>query len=125
VLTQSKLRAWARNNASILSVTGALIIFFSWAVTNTISQRYSQMKQSLETAQGTFRLYTTLHGRRDQLNSVALEVVQGKTSNNASRLASGRTGDPLVDDVRIDFDLTRLSAHQIKELMDFTVETDA
>ena len=49
---------------------GAIIIFFSWILTNTIQQRYTALKQSLETAQGNFRLYNTLHEVRGMVNSV-------------------------------------------------------
>lgn len=114
---------WARDNSGIVSVIGALIIFFSWVVTNTLAQRYSRLKTSVESAQSTFRLYTKLNELRNSLNSLAMEVVQNKTSIDASSFMPGRMGNPDIDRAQTDFALTRLSAHQIKELMDFTVET--
>jgi ABC-type transporter Mla subunit MlaD len=116
---------FVRSAAALLSVCGALIIFFSWVLTNTRAQTLSRIKQAVESAQSTFRLYTTLHELRDQLNSVAMEVIEGKTSPNATQLASGRTGRRDEDSVRATFDKARLSAHQIKELMDFTAETNS
>jgi len=109
-------------NAGLITVVGALILFFSWVVTNTFGVRYTRLKQSVENAESTFRLYQTLHGLRDQMNSLALEVVQRRDTPDASRFRSGQTGNIEVDAAREKFDLTRLSAHQIKELNDFTGE---
>jgi hypothetical protein len=122
-IDQMRLLEWARTNAGVISTVGALIVFFSWAVTNTLGQRYGRLKASLETGQSTFRLYTTLHELRDQLNSLAMEVVQSRKATDASRFTSGSTADVGLDTARARFDQTRLSAHQIKELMDFTAET--
>lgn len=36
---------WLINNAGIISVVGALIIFFSWAVANTLGQRQQTNKR--------------------------------------------------------------------------------
>lgn len=109
-------------NAGLLSVVSALTLFFSWIVTNTLGSRYSRTKQSVETAESTFRLYSTLHGLRDQMNSLAMEIVQTKHSPDASRFRTGVTGDAEADRISTDFDLTRLAAHQINELMDFTAQ---
>ncbi|MBK8040719.1 MAG: hypothetical protein IPK22_26840 [Verrucomicrobiaceae bacterium] len=124
--TADTILAWARTNSGIISVAGALIIFFSWVITNTLGQRYSRMKAATESAQATFRLYTTLHEQRNQLNSVAMEIIQRREAGvNASILGAGKTGDTVTDEARKDYGLTRLSAHQVRELMDFTGETHA
>jgi hypothetical protein len=115
--------SWTQNNAGVISVVGALIIFFSWMVTNTLGQKYSRLKSSIESAQSTFRLQTKLNELRNSLNSLAMEVVQQKNSSDASIFMPGRTGDSEIDRMRTNFSLTRLSAHQVNELMDFTVET--
>lgn len=109
-------------NAGLISVVGALILFFSWVITNTFGVRYTRLKQSVENAESTFRLYQTLHGLRDQLNSLAMEVVHGRKAADASRFRSGQTGNTEFDAARERFDLTRLSAHQITELNDFAGE---
>jgi hypothetical protein len=35
---------------SMLTIAGALILFFSWTITNTIQSRYSALKESIEQA---------------------------------------------------------------------------
>ena len=60
-----------------MEAIGYLIIFFSWVVTNALTQRYNSLKRSIETVQGTFRLYNTLHELRSMINSLGLEVIQG------------------------------------------------
>ena len=69
---------WLVDNAGLISVIGALIIFFSWTITNTLGQRYTRLKQSVEAAESTFRLYTALHELRDSLSSVAMEAVYAR-----------------------------------------------
>ena len=69
---------------------GAIIIFSSWAVTNGLTQRFSNLKLSLESARSSFRLYTTLHELREMVNSLGMEVVQGLPKGiNASRFRAG------------------------------------
>jgi hypothetical protein len=117
------LLAWATSNSGLISVAGALIIFFSWAITNTLVMRYNRIKAATESAQSTFRLYTTLHEQRNQLNSIAMEVIQrSEAGMNASIFGAGRTGDPLLNEARQQYSRDRLSAHQVKELMEFTAE---
>jgi len=119
------LGAWLAANAGIISIVGALVIFFSWTVTNTLGQRYSRLKQSVETADGTFRLYTTLHDLRGSLNSVAMETVYAREAAESShnQTVSRESIRVEVDALRRDYTHTRLSAHQIIELMDFTSQT--
>ena len=122
----NRLLDWATDHTSIISVVGALVIFFSWVVTNTLGQRYSRVKTATESAQSTFRLYTTLHEQRNQLNSLAMEVIQrGQSGMDASIFSSGRISNPELKQARKQFSLDRLSAHQVKELMDFAAEADA
>jgi hypothetical protein len=119
------LLEWAKSNSGVISVTGALIIFFSWAISNTFGQRYNRIKAATESAQSTFRLYRTLHEQRDQLNSLAMEVIQrSEKGPDASRFSPGKTSNTLLDQARKQFSRDRLSAHQVRELMDFTVETN-
>ena len=121
----SKVGAWLTANAGVLSVLGALIIFFSWAVTNTLGQRYARMKQSAETAESTFRLYTTLHELRASLNSVAAEAVYTREAAEQGigkhRELAGVEAE--IFHLRRRYRNSRLSAHQIKELMDFASQT--
>ena len=114
---------WLVGNAGLISVAGALIIFFSWAVTNTLGQRYSRLKQSVEAADNTFRLYTTLHELRNSINSVAMETVYAReAAEQGSRRSLDRQPSE-VEELRRDFAHTRMSAHQIKELTDFSAQT--
>src|SRR5258706_14333830 len=124
--TNEQLLTWVRANSGLISVAGALIIFFSWTVTNTLVQRYNRIKAGTESAQSTFRLYTTLHEQRNQLNSLAMEVIQrNEAGMDASIFCAGKTDDRLVNEARKQYSRNRLSAHQVKELMDFTAETDS
>ena len=110
-------------SAGVISVIGALVIFFSWSVTNTLGQRYSRLKQSVEAADNAFRLYTSLHELRDSLNSVAMETVYAR---EAAEKISSNTGDRRVSetiDLRRQYSHTRMSAHQVKELMDFASQS--
>lgn len=107
----------------MISIVGALILFFSWSVKNTLFQHYTDMRSSIQNAHSTFRLYNTLHELRNSVNSIAMEVVQEKSSTNATRFRSGITGEHDIDQIRREFDLTRLSAHQLKELADFAFKT--
>src|SRR4051812_16500866 len=72
------LGQWIVLNSGLVSVLGALIIFFSWSITNTLGQRYARLKQSVEAGDATFRLYTSLHELRDSLNSVIMETVYAR-----------------------------------------------
>ena len=53
-----------------------------------------------------------------------MEVVQTKHSTDASRFRGGITGEPELDRISTEFDLTRLAANQIKELEAFTAQTN-
>jgi hypothetical protein len=114
---------WLVENAGLISVTGALIIFFSWTVTNALGQQYSRLKQSVETAESTFRLYTTLHELRDSLNSVAMETVYAREAAELDSQGSLDRPPSEVADLRREYSHTRMSAHQIRELMDFAAQT--
>jgi hypothetical protein len=117
------LGIWLVGNAGLISVIGALIIFFSWVVTNTLGQHYSRLKQSVETADTTFRLYTTLHELRDSLNSVAMETVSTRDAvEQISKNPQDRERSELAS-FRRQYSYTRMSAHQIEELMDFANQT--
>lgn len=119
------LSATVKRNGSIISVIGALVLFFSWSVRNTIYERYAHLKTAIQSAEQTFRLYSTLHELRNNVNSLAIEVVQQKkASRDASQYRAGLTGFPGIDDAQRRFDLTRLSAHQMTELMDFATKTN-
>jgi predicted nucleic acid-binding Zn-ribbon protein len=119
------LRTWGRKRSGLLSVSGALIIFFSWVVTTALTNRYTQLKQSIEAAKSTSHLYSTLRELRTGLNSLALETVQSKQSGQASGVASARTGDERLDSLRMQFDRARLSSSQINELMDHVLDARA
>jgi hypothetical protein len=107
-----------------MEAIGALVIFFSWIVTNALTQRYNSLKQSLESVQGTFRLYNTLHELRSMINSLALEVIQGLPKGlNATRFRAGRHHIDDVEAMRENFCLERVSAHQVRELLDFMTQT--
>ena len=117
--------AWATDHADPISAVGALILFFSWVAMNTLAERYTRAKASVENAQSTFRLYSTLNELRDQLNSLAMEVVQQGYGADASRFRSGMTSDAGLNEARIGFDSARLVAHQVKGLDAFTNEAYA
>ncbi len=114
-----------RLSGTLLSVLGGLIIFFSWVVANTRAQTYTQIKVAVESAQANFRLYTTLHELRDQQNSLAMEIANLRSSpgSNASRFAAGPLGDSRRNSLLRQYNQARMYGHQIKELMDFTVES--
>lgn len=117
------LGTWLVGNAGLISVIGALIIFFSWTVTNTFGQRYSRLKQSVEAADNTFRLYTALHELRDSLNSVAMETVYAReAAEHGSKSPQDRELSEIAD-LRRQYSHTRMAAHQIKEMMDFASQT--
>jgi hypothetical protein len=124
-MSRLSFSSWLATNAGVISVLGALVIFFSWTVTNTLGQRYSRLKQSVETAESTFRLYTTLHELRASLKSVAMETVYAREA--AERLHTDKPiDDPRISEViqlRRSYSHARLSAHQINELMDFASQT--
>lgn len=126
MLNYGQMLGWARAHSGLISVTGALIIFFSWVITNTFAQRYNRIKAATETAQATFRLYTTLHEQRNQLNSLAMEVIQRSEAGlDASTFSAGRTTNAKLNQARSQFSRDRLSANQMRELWEFTVETSA
>jgi hypothetical protein len=104
----------------LISVFGALIIFFSWTVTNTLGQRYSRLKQSVEAGDNTFRLYTELHELRASLNAVAMEAVYAR---EAAERGGEEPENREILDLRSRYSHTQLSAHQIKEMMDFASQT--
>jgi hypothetical protein len=113
----------ATRSSGVLAVLGGLTIFFSWMVTNTFAQKHTNLKQTIESAESDWRLYRTLYELRDATFSIASEIVQQKTGRDATEFSSGRTGDLREDQMREEFDIARLSAHQIKELYDFTQGT--
>lgn len=126
MLHYQNLVHWTTAHSNLISVVGALIIFFSWVITNTFGQRYTRVKAATESAQSTFRLYTTLHEQRNQLNSLAMEVIQrSEAGMGASIFSAGKTTNPVLNEARKQFSRDRLSAHQISELMDFTSEVNA
>src|SRR5438046_10649475 len=102
---------WAQNNGGLISTLGALIIFFSWVVTNTLGQKYGRVKSSVESGQSTFRLYTTFNELRGSLNSLAMEVLQFKNDTEARISAPEKETESEVDVARESFSLTRISAY--------------
>jgi hypothetical protein len=124
-MSRNGILAWMSRNAGVISVAGALVIFFSWAITNTLAQRYSRLKQSVETAESTFRLYTTLYELRGTLHAITQETLYGREAAERSR-----GDDPGQDPQRAErsrlrrqFSLARLSARQIDELAAFSGQT--
>lgn len=115
-----KLMQWIRENHGVVSIAGGLVVFFSWTATNTLVQRYGSMKQTAESAEATFRLYTTLHSLRDQLNTVTIELIRNRTGPGA---VSRRPAEPEMDALRTEFALARLDAQQVTEMGDFAFET--
>lgn len=106
-----------------MEAIGAVIIFFSWVITNALTQRYSALKTSLESAKRSFRLYDTLHELRSMINSLAMEVIQGlPKGKNASRIRAGIHHIEEVDQMRERFCLEAVSAQQMRELFDFMIE---
>lgn len=109
-----------------MEAIGGIIIFFSWVLTNTFHQNYMDLKKSLDSAKGTFRLYNTLHELRAMINSVAAEVIQRHPNENeASRFISGKHSNADIEGIKHEFSRTYLSAQQVKELMAFTTEVHA
>ncbi len=107
-----------------MEMIGAFIIFFSWMITNALTQRYNSLKTSVESAQRNFRLYDTLHELRSMINSLAMEVIQGlPKGRNASRFRAGAHHIQDVDEMRENFCNQAVSAHQVRELLDFMSET--
>ncbi|MDH7447958.1 hypothetical protein [Aquimarina sp. 2201CG14-23] len=109
-----------------MEAIGGIIIFLSWVLTNTIHQNFKDLKQSLNSANGTFRLYNTLHEVRSMVNSVAAEVIQRNPNDkDASQFRAGKHANKDIELIRNDFSMTRLNAQQVNELMDFTAEVNA
>ena len=109
-----------------MEAIGGIIIFFSWVLTNTFHQNYKDLKQSLESANGTFRLYNTLHELRGMINSVAAEIIKRNPNDeDASRFKAGKHFNEDIESIRADFSMTYLNAQQVKELMAFTAEVNA
>ena len=107
-----------------MEVLGAMIIFFSWVVTNALTQRYVNLKLSLESSQRSFRLYNTLHELRSMINSLGLEIIQGLPKGiDATRFRAGRHHIDDVEAMRETFCVERVSAHQVRELIDFIFQT--
>jgi len=117
-----RLRSWGAKNASALSVVGALVIFFSWTVTTTLSSRYASLKSSVEAAQANFRLYTTLDELRGSLHSVAMEVIQ-RDARPAPPIDDPASARSRAQRASLAFDSARLSAYQVKALSAFALET--
>lgn len=109
---------WLVDHAGLISVAGALIIFFSWTVTNTVGQQYSRLKQSVEAADTTFRLYTTLHEPRDSIHSVAMETVYTREAVKRGLESSLDRQPSEVADLRRQYSHAQMAAHQIRELME-------
>ncbi len=116
-MSKLSFNSWLSANAGVLSVLGALVIFFSWTVTNTLGQRYARLKQSVETAESTSRLYLTLHELRDSLNSAAMDAVSAREA--AERNHDGESPEDKVIRLRREYSRARLYAHQVNELMAF------
>jgi len=108
---------------STISVIGALVLFFSWSVKNTLYEKYAHLKSSIQSAEQNFNLYSTLHELRGNINSLATEIVQQRFSRDASQYQAGLTGNHDIDESRHKFDMARLNAYQLRELMDFTGRT--
>lgn len=109
-----------------MEAIGGIIIFFSWVITNTIHQNYKDLKKSLESANGNFRLYNTLHEIRGMVDSVAAEVIKRNPNDmEASRFRSGKHWHEEIERIRNEFDMVNLNARQVKNLMDFTAEVNA
>jgi len=109
-----------------MEAIGAIIIFFSWILTNAITQRFTALKQSLETAQGNFRLYNTLHEVRAMVNSVGAELIQSlPKSKNATRFRAGKHHIAEVDLIREKFNQQYVNAQQVRELIDFVAQVNS
>lgn len=69
----------------LISVCGALIIFFSWVLTNIIGDHLKSAKASAGDARATQRLFTTLYELKVMLEGPAASVID--TSTDILRLA--------------------------------------
>jgi len=73
--------------ATLLSVIGPAIIFFSWIMSNTLQQRYQTAKSSVERAQSERRLYGELTEARQSVEGLARELNKVRTEFNDLRRA--------------------------------------
>ena len=67
-----------RSNAGLISILGALIIFFSWVVSNTFKTKYTNLNSAIASAERDARIFGALGELAGSVNSVASEIVQPK-----------------------------------------------
>ncbi len=63
----------------LISAMGALLLFFSWLVTNTLGERFKSVKDSYDNANATSRLYRKLdaiHSSTQSSQGVAVYILQ-------------------------------------------------
>jgi hypothetical protein len=100
----------------IVSILGAVILFFSWIITNTLQQNYLATKAGAQRAEADARLYQVLRSLRQEVEGVAALVVDLRNGLTSDRRRSQPVASPAEqrhDSTVLWVDSTNLNARQI------------
>jgi hypothetical protein len=111
--------AITRANTDLISILGALIIFFSWVVSNTLKTNYSNLKNAIAGAERDARIYGALDELAGMVNSVASEIVQPKFREREKTAREENTSLSLYRIAVNEYSRILLTAYQIRECNQF------
>jgi hypothetical protein len=114
------IAVWLAEHANILTVVGALILFFNWVISNTLKSRYETLKSRIEQAERDNRIDSQFAEIRESVNGITTEVLKPRGPS---------VGDKDVPRSEIEYwealnsmAQTQLSATQVNKLHRFCVE---
>ena len=118
-LKMNDLITIARANTDLISIVGALIIFFSWVVNNTLKTNYSNLKNAIASAERDTRLYGALDELAGSVNAIASEVVEPKLRERQERYRDANTIQSLFLATADKLSTALLAAYQIRACEQF------
>lgn len=104
---------------SLITILGALIIFFSWVINNTLKVNYTNLSTAIKAGEREARLYGTLDEIEGAIQSLASEVVQPKLLERIHAESKKNTARARYKAASSEFDRTMLSAYQIRAINEF------
>jgi hypothetical protein len=108
------LRQSLHDTAGAITTTGALVIFFSWLVSNTLKEAYARRKRAIEEAKVYHQLFQAIRHLQQNIHTVTHELVGPRLIDELEKQKPSENGALLAASKRLL--LKRLSAEQLNQL---------
>lgn len=115
----SAIVSFARANSGLVTVFGALIVFFSWIISNTLKTNYESLKGAVVNAERDSRIYDTLAELRVMLNSIASEVVQLKPDDRSRDQDTERDSASRISSIHREYSRVLRTVDYVRECNEF------